>query len=227
MDRTAFTLLYHEERPLLLRQLRRQFRDLDGATVEDVVHDAFDRLWRRYGDDERESGSAGPGDAAHAPDAPGAWLWRTARNAAVDHLRAASRARGRESADHTPADRVSAVATAHSVDPAHTLSHLAAPVPPDDSSDQHATRLRTMRQALAELSPRDRDVLTLFYVDGLRYAEIAERTGLRAASLGTTLLRARQRLAARLRGMLASDDPLAAARYAGVATAAPVPARHA
>jgi RNA polymerase sigma factor (sigma-70 family) len=50
------------------------------------------------------------------------------------------------------------------------------------------------RTALEELSERDQEVLLLWDA-GLSYTEIAERTGLAVGAIGTTLSRARRRLA--------------------------------
>lgn len=50
------------------------------------------------------------------------------------------------------------------------------------------------RKALEELSERDQEVLLLWDA-GLSYTEIAERTGLAVGAIGTTLSRARRRLA--------------------------------
>ncbi|MBP7147472.1 MAG: RNA polymerase sigma factor [Acidobacteria bacterium] len=56
-----------------------------------------------------------------------------------------------------------------------------------------------IRGALAELSPRDRAMLWLAYVEGRDHAEIGAILGLRTASLKSMLSRARARLAAALR----------------------------
>ena len=52
-----------------------------------------------------------------------------------------------------------------------------------------------MRAALAELAPNDRDGL-LLREEGLSYDEIAAVLGISKSSVGTTLSRARTRLAA-------------------------------
>ena len=51
-----------------------------------------------------------------------------------------------------------------------------------------------MREALAELAEKDREALLLWDA-GLSYPEIARQTGLAVGSVGTTLARARRRLA--------------------------------
>jgi RNA polymerase sigma-70 factor (ECF subfamily) len=55
-----------------------------------------------------------------------------------------------------------------------------------------------VRQALAELSERDRELLMLIAWEGLRVGEAAEALGVRSATLSVRLHRARSRLAAAL-----------------------------
>jgi len=52
---------------------------------------------------------------------------------------------------------------------------------------------------LAEMTPRDRQILWLAYVEGASHREIAEAVGLKASSLRSMLFRARQRMAELLR----------------------------
>jgi RNA polymerase sigma-70 factor (ECF subfamily) len=52
--------------------------------------------------------------------------------------------------------------------------------------------------AMAELAPRDRQMLWLAYVEGASHQEIAKAMGLRTASIRSMLFRARQRLAHQL-----------------------------
>jgi RNA polymerase sigma-70 factor (ECF subfamily) len=56
-----------------------------------------------------------------------------------------------------------------------------------------------VQAALGTLSPRDRQILWLAYVERFSHREIAKWTGLKEASLRPMLLRARQRLANELR----------------------------
>ena len=64
---------------------------------------------------------------------------------------------------------------------------------PVSEMDERA-RGRLVKEALEALSERDRDVLLLWDA-GQSYTEIAEHTGLAVGAIGTTLSRARTRLA--------------------------------
>lgn len=66
--------------------------------------------------------------------------------------------------------------------------------PAADQSLEQAERLALARRALAELSERDRQAL-LLKEEGLDYQEIADVLGIEKASVGTTLSRARRRVA--------------------------------
>ena len=75
-------------------------------------------------------------------------------------------------------------------------------VPERDDQPVHddAIHLRSdVGGAMAELSPKDRQMLWLAYVEGSSHQEIAAALGLRAASIRSMLFRARQRLADKLR----------------------------
>jgi len=64
---------------------------------------------------------------------------------------------------------------------------------PEQTADR-AEQLRMARQALASLTERDRQAL-LLKEEGLDYQEIADVLGIEKSSVGTTLSRARRRLA--------------------------------
>ena len=65
------------------------------------------------------------------------------------------------------------------------------PVAPPSLDDEDG-RLRAVRTAMARLSPRDR-LLVALRAQGLSYAEIADASGIRPASVGQLLARALQR----------------------------------
>lgn len=67
------------------------------------------------------------------------------------------------------------------------------PEPP--SPAPHPDLQLEMRQAFERLKPRERQLLWLAYVEGSSHKEIAQSTGLRAASIRLLLFRARRKLA--------------------------------
>ena len=112
----------------------------------------------------------------HEPENPRAWVFRIATNLANDEVRKVVRRRRHltllkgeaEASDPAPAEAEAAL--------------------------EHQERAERVRRALEALVERDREVLQLWDA-GLDYAAIAEQTGLARKSVGTTLARARQRLA--------------------------------
>lgn len=111
----------------------------------------------------------------HRPDKPRAWLFAVAANLARDEVRTAVRRRRH--------------LTLLTGDPDVEPSHL-------DSADhivEHDEQMASVQEALATLTPRDRDIL-LLWDGGLSYPEIAAHTGLAIGAVGTTLARARRRL---------------------------------
>jgi RNA polymerase sigma-70 factor, ECF subfamily len=99
-----------------------------------------------------------------------AWLFGIARNAALDELRARKR----------------------------TTALLADPEAPDPTSaqeeDDDAVRRATVRAALAQLDPRERELIALKFHAGLSNIEIAKVLGISAANAGTRVHRAVTRL---------------------------------
>lgn len=58
-----------------------------------------------------------------------------------------------------------------------------------------------LRAALAEISPEDREILTLRHMDGLSYDELAERLGIPRGTVMSRLFYARNRLREKLGGV--------------------------
>ncbi len=109
------------------------------------------------------------------PERPRAWLFTVAGNLARDDARASfRRRRDRDLLRIEESDRLEAS------DPSAEL--------------ESGERRLAVRRALAELTDRDREVL-LLWQSGLSYQEIAAAAGLSEGSVGTTLARARRRLA--------------------------------
>jgi RNA polymerase sigma factor (sigma-70 family) len=117
----------------------------------------------------------------HAPDQPRAWLFTVAANLTRDEARTVLRRR-----KHLTLIEANAEPVAPAPDPVETM--------------QADARRLLARRALDALSERDREIL-LLWDGGLSYGEIAERTGLAMGAIGTTLSRARRRLAAAYEAM--------------------------
>ncbi len=115
-----------------------------------------------------------------APSNAKAWLYRLTVRAALLHRRALGRARKRlrEAADMQRAR--------------HGVSGAAAPDPLE--ALLAAERHERLREALARLPSRDREVLLMKHVDDSSYREIAERLGVTVAVVEMRLFRARNKL---------------------------------
>ncbi len=72
------------------------------------------------------------------------------------------------------------------------------PAPPDRALDQ-LEALGTLRSLLAELDEADREIVRLKYAEGMRYKQIAERTGLSVSNVGYKLHHILRGLAGSLR----------------------------
>ena len=129
-------------------------------TAEDLVQDAFVRLHAHW--DEVVN--------------PRAWLFRTVRNLALNHLRDHQR--------ETSFDAHQELASA-SPDPEQALGKLEA--------------IGTLQLLIAELSAEDRDLIHLKYHDKLKYDQISQCTGLSVGNVGYKLHHLLKNLADSLR----------------------------
>ncbi|WP_322761168.1 sigma-70 family RNA polymerase sigma factor [Frankia sp. Cr2] len=109
-------------------------------------------------------------------DNPAAWLYRSARNAVIDHYRTRR--------THAPAAQI-----ADWPDPG-----------PTDNEPNQATRdlARCLQPLLAELPPAGRDALTRVDLDGQTHQQAAEQIGISVSGMKSRVQRARRDLKDRL-----------------------------
>ncbi|MDX6767025.1 MAG: sigma-70 family RNA polymerase sigma factor [Candidatus Methylacidiphilales bacterium] len=117
----------------------------DWETARDVAQDSFLKLCQQ---EPRKVG-----------DPPGAWLYRVARNRALDILRARKR---------YPQDELDSVED--------TLPH-----PGTETPDP---RLAQVWETLGKLTPKQQEVVRLKFLHGLSYKEIRKVTGLSESNIG-------------------------------------------
>jgi RNA polymerase sigma-70 factor (ECF subfamily) len=152
------------------------WNDLYRSTFPDLVRFLHRKVW----DAERARDLAQEAFVRalqHEPKRPRAWLFQVAANLARDEARMVIRRRKhlvllRGEAEAQEEERVK--------DPAAQLSEQ--------------EQWNRVREALDALSEKDREVLLLWDA-GQSYTEIAKQTGLAVGAVGTTLARARRRLA--------------------------------
>lgn len=107
------------------------------------------------------------------------WLIRVVRNICIDHIRKAIRGR---KALRAVAER-----------PARAIER------PDESAEREETR-EQVREAIAQLRPRYRELVLLKVQEGKSYKEMAEITGLSVTNVGYLLHQAMKALTRKLEG---------------------------
>lgn len=171
-----------------------------GSTSADAVFDAW---FERHGDELRSFSTRLTGNPAVAEDVVqetfarawshidqlrereevGPWLYRVARNLCVD----SHRARRRLVSSDTLPGRVEEGDRPEAADP---LRHV-----------ELEEERQLVREALASLTDRHRDVLFLRDIEGMAYDDLGRRHGLSADSARAVLARARRRLRDELKTM--------------------------
>ena len=134
------------------------------ATAADLAQDAFVRIWRR-------DGRGLEGDLT-------GYLYRTAHNLAIDHIRAR-----RVRADH-----------AGGVVPVQLMAEEALP----DARVEARQELAVLEEALRELGARTRTVFLLNKVHGKTYGEVAAALGISVSAVEKHMLRALKHCRGRL-----------------------------
>lgn len=145
--------LYIAEHERLERQIYRRVRC--ASTASDLVHDIFLRLWER---------------AAGRLAEPAAYLTRSARNAAIDHIRAEKR-RSEFFGNLLPEQ------------------YASPPASPDDIVSARQA-LRSIDDVLEALPTRTRHIFLLNRVHGRSFSEIAEVIGISRRAVTKHMARA-------------------------------------
>jgi RNA polymerase sigma-70 factor, ECF subfamily len=140
-DRPSFEEVYGEFLPRITRFLRTRLGDPNDA--EDVAALVFSRAFQAYPRYEPRGTT------------PAAWLFRIARNAALDHERRTGQRRRAESA---------------------ALEIRVAPENPTTLAEQRLS-CHELRFAIARLPQRQRDVIALRHVSGLSFKDAGDRLG--------------------------------------------------
>ena len=145
-DREALQRIYRRESRYLLGVALRIVRQ--HALAEDVLHDAFVRIWQRAASFDPARGEAR------------GWIYSVVRNAALNQIRQGQREVG---IDEEAAEAIQ--------DQAALAAHAGA-------LDEFETRadLGKLDDCLARLEPARRHCIVLAYVEGCSHGEIAQRT---------------------------------------------------
>ena len=171
-DADAFEILYNKYHRGLYGYLLSMLRN--PPVAEDLTQDIFVKLFRQIGSYRFQS------PFAH-------WLFRLARNLAIDHLR-------REKV------RFATSLDAENPEGLPLRERLAGKAATPAATALHAEKSETVRQAVAELPEAFRTVVVLREWDDLAYDEIGRRLGLSTGTVKSRLFRARGLLAKKLKG---------------------------
>lgn len=171
-DEAGFDVLIGAYGPRLFGYLAR----LTGSRqrADDLLQEVFVRVVRRIGDYEHD----GRFDA---------WIFRIATNVARDHVRLSKRRRHIDGADAGSQDNGEAIR--------RVADHHGGP---PDAASEARDELDRLQEAMATLSPGEREVICLRHFSGMSFAEIAELMG---TPIGTALARAHRGLG-RLRALM-------------------------
>ncbi len=160
--RALFLEHRHELQVYLTQKLR------DRQIAEELTQEVFLRF--------AEQGAAGQAAISH----PRSYLYRTAHNLAVDHIR---RLR------HQPVGSL----------PDEEMAGVADDRPTPDRVADSRSDVAAAREALLQLPERTRQIFVLTRIDGLTYAEVAARLRISSSSVQKHLAQAIRHVMVRLR----------------------------
>ncbi|MFN4281244.1 MAG: RNA polymerase sigma factor [Alphaproteobacteria bacterium] len=149
-----------ELRVYLMRQLR------DPQAAADLLQETFLRLAEQ--------------PAVAGIENPRSYLYRTARNLAIDHFRQEERRQTRPV-------------------PNETLAEIESDAPALDEAADARERMAHLRAALDELPARTREIFLFNRVEGLTHAEVARRLGVSDSTVQKHLARALHHVMRRMR----------------------------
>jgi RNA polymerase sigma factor (sigma-70 family) len=143
--------VFLSQRPVLLRTLQRLVSNR--STAEDLLQETYLRVTRAL--------------SSRAIDHLEPFVYQTARNLALDHLRARRVVARTVDDDTTQAD----------------IENVVAPINPLEDAT-HATRLlEGLNESLSKLTPRQQQIFTLSRLNGCSYLEIAGQLGVSASTV--------------------------------------------
>lgn len=164
---TLQSLFDSEESPLL-----RYAFSLVGRRVvaEEIVQEVFLQLHTHWDD----------------VDCPKAWLYRSVRNRAYNHVRDSKREVLNEDEN--------------------TLHSSCANEESPEAANLHMEAIAALRLSLEELEESDQQLVKLKYFNGLKYRQISDESGLNIGNVGYRLHHILKELAARLRKLGFDED---------------------
>ena len=170
-DTTAHEALFDRYSPIVMGLAFRI--TADQAVAEDVVQEAFWRLWRKADTFEFGRGSFT------------SWFFSIARNLAIDAVR-------RQSSQGQPTN-----------EPDHIMERIADPAADVPDAAWNGVLQERVKAAVAALPVEQRDVIEMAYFHGMTRQEIARKTGEPLGTIHTRARLALQKLreALRLQGL--------------------------
>lgn len=172
-EEAAFSRLVEQHKAMVLRCARGIL--LDDAEAEDAAQDAFVQVFKKIGEFRAESSLK-------------TWIYRVARNTALNRTRALAR---RQHGLHETLDGASDV---QQVGAESALSLRSDPVREAERQELASS----LQEALASLEPAWREVLVLRDVEELSYEEIALALELSLGTVKSRIFRARAALRQKL-----------------------------